>query len=227
MCPQEREKGSEAMIGMHRFADRRSAGRALATRLSAYAGRSDVVVLALPRGGVPVAYEIARSLKAPLDILVVRKLGYPGHEELAIGAIATGGTIVIDPSFVAGLSREQLDDVTNRERAELVRRERTYRNGRPPIDVKGKTVIVVDDGLATGASMHAAVRALHELEADRIVVAVPVASRQAVQSLQTEADAVVAASVPEGFFAVGAHYDDFSQTSDKEVRDLLQSAAAA
>ncbi len=216
---------SVCLESVQRFANRRTAGRFLADRLADYSGKPDVVVLALPRGGVPVGYEIAHQLRAPLDVLVVRKLGYPGHKELAIGAIASGGTIVIDPTFVAGISPEELDAVTSREIAELQRRDLTYRNGRPPIDVESKTVIVVDDGLATGASMRAAVRACRALHVGHIVVAVPVASRQAVASLWREADQVVAAVVPEIFYAVGAHYDDFSQTTDREVSRLLQPAA--
>lgn len=215
------------MVDFHRFVDRRTAGRILAGRLLGYAGNPNVVVLALPRGGVPVAYEVARALRAPLDVFVVRKLGYPGHEELAMGAIASGGTIVVDPTLASSLSPEQLDTVARRELAELRRREQAYRNGRRPVDVGGKTIIVVDDGLATGASMQAAVRALRKLDVERIVVAIPVASRQAIESLRPEVDDVVAVSVPEVFYAVGAHYEDFSQTTDGEVRELLQSAAAA
>jgi len=215
------------MMTLPAFADRRSAGQILARRLDDYAGRNDAVVLALPRGGVPVAYEVARALRAPLDVFIVRKLGFPGHEELAIGAIASGGTIVVDPNFVLGLSREQLDAVTRKEYAELRRREQAYRDDRQSLDISGKTVIVVDDGLATGASMHAAVRALRERGAARIVVAVPVASPHAVESLKLEAHEVVAALIPDGFYAVGAYYEDFTQTTDEEVRELLRSAAAA
>ncbi|HLJ83519.1 MAG TPA: phosphoribosyltransferase [Candidatus Eremiobacteraceae bacterium] len=204
-----------------RFPDRRSAGRDLAKHLSKFTGDSDIVVLALPRGGVPVAYEVAQALRAPLDVIVVRKLGFPGREELAIGAIASGGTLVIDPDLVAGVSQAELDAVATREVAELTRRERTYRDGRPPIEVNGKLAIVVDDGLATGASMRAAISALRERGVRRIVVAVPLASRQAVASLEREADSVVAVFVPEVLYAVGVHYKDFSQTTDKEVRDLL------
>jgi predicted phosphoribosyltransferase len=215
------------MIAWPAYANRRTAGTALAEKLQDYKRKENTVVLGLPRGGIPVAYEVAKALELPLDVLVVRKLGFPGREELAIGAIAAGGTVVADPSFAGVVSPGRFDAIAARESAELLRREKAYRSGRKPIDVKGKTVIVVDDGLATGASMYAAVRALRKLDARKIVVAIPVASQDAVESLRLEADEVVAPLVPEAFYAVGAHYEDFSQTSDQEVCDLLATALAA
>jgi predicted phosphoribosyltransferase len=209
-----------------RFRDRREAGRLLAQPLGAYANRGDVLVLALPRGGVPVAYEVARALQAPLDVLLVRKLGLPGHEELAIGAVATGGIRVLDPSLLQqfGISSEVLERIAERETRELQRRERAYRGELPPREVKDKTVIVVDDGLATGSSMRAAVRALRQRGPAAIVVAVPVAPPSTRESLREEADEVVCVRTPEPFAAVGQWYDDFSQTSDEEVSELLGAA---
>jgi predicted phosphoribosyltransferase len=209
-----------------RFRDRREAGRLLAQRLSAYQERDDVLVLALPRGGVPVGYEVARALRAPLDVLLVRKLGMPGHEELAIGAVATGGIRVLDASLLAqfGIGSETLERIAERETRELQRRERAYRGDRPSRDVKGKTVILVDDGLATGSSMRAAVRALRQRGPAAVVVAVPVAPPSTCTSLREEADDVVCARAPEPFAAVGQWYDDFSQTSDEEVGELLAAA---
>ncbi len=205
------------------FRDRREAGRQLAARLSAYANRPDVLVLALPRGGVPVAYEVARALGAPLDIFVVRKLGVPGYEELAMGAVATGGVRVLNDEVVRGLGIPDyvIDAVAAREQLELARRERLYRGGRLPPDVRGRTVILVDDGLATGATMHAAVRALRAQQPARIVVAIPTASPQTCEELKAEADDVICTITPEPFQAVGRWYEDFSQTTDEEVRDLL------
>jgi predicted phosphoribosyltransferase len=208
------------------FRDRVDAGKALAGLLGKYAGRPDVIVLALPRGGVPVGYEVARALAAPLDVFIVRKLGVPGQEEYAMGAVASGGVRVLNDEAVRslGLSNETVDRVTARELEELKRRERLYRGDRPEPDVKGRTVIVVDDGLATGSTMKAAVKALAERGAARIVVAVPVAAADTCQALRREVDEVVCALTPEPFQAVGLWYDNFSQTSDQEVRDLLERA---
>jgi erythromycin esterase-like protein/predicted phosphoribosyltransferase len=205
------------------FRDRREAGRLLAGKLAAYANRPGVLVLALPRGGVPVAYEVARSLNAPLDIFVVRKLGVPGYEELAMGAIATGGVRVLNDQLVErlGIPDHMIDAVAEREQRELARRERLYRGGRPSLDVRGRTAILVDDGLATGATMHAAIAALRKLQPARIVVAVPTASPETCEELRAEADEVICAITPEPFQAVGRWYQDFSQTSDEEVRQLL------
>lgn len=211
------------------FADRREAGRQLAGRLARYAGRDDVTVLALPRGGVPVAYEVARALGAPLDVLVVRKLGVPGHEELAMGAIASGGVRVLNEEAVAGLALPSrvIDAVAAREESELLRRERLYRGGRPPLAVSGRTVIVVDDGLATGSTMLAAVRALRTGGPARIVAAVPVGSPDVCDALRADADEVVCAIRRRPLGSVGHWYEDFSQTSDDEVRALLGSSAAS
>jgi putative phosphoribosyl transferase len=210
-----------------RFRDRAEAGRALAGALSHYAGRDDVVVLALPRGGVPVAYEVAKALGAPLDVFLVRKLGVPGHEELAMGAIASGGVLVLDEGVLRwlGISEEQIQETLARELDELRRREAAYRDGRPLPDLKGKTVILVDDGLATGASMQAAARAVRRYDPARIVIAVPVASRATCDQFRDDVDEVVCAVTPEPFYAVGNWYADFSQTSDEEVRELLERAA--
>jgi len=206
-----------------RFRDRTDAGRRLAEKLAAYADRPDIVVLGLPRGGVPVAFEVARALAAPLDVFVVRKLGAPGHEELAMGAVATGGVRVLNDEVVHGLGipEDRIDAVAARELQELARREHAYRDGRAPPDVTGKTVILVDDGLATGATMRAAVRALKQKGPQRIVVAVPAASPDTCAGLNAEADEVVCVITPEPFVAVGYWYDDFAQTTDAKVRDLL------
>jgi predicted phosphoribosyltransferase len=208
------------------FRDRSHAGRVLATRLQAYANRPDVLVLALPRGGVPVAFEVARALKAPLDVFLVRKLGVPWREELAMGALASGGVTVFDHDLIRILNipEETVEEVVAREQKELVRRERAYRDDRPPPEVRGRTVILIDDGLATGASMRAAVRALRKLQPARIVVAVPVAASSTCEDLGEEVDDLVCAHMPEPFRAVGLWYEDFSQTSDEEVRDLLRRA---
>jgi predicted phosphoribosyltransferase len=203
-----------------RFRDRREAGRVLAEKLTAYANRPDVLVLALPRGGVPVAYEVARALGAPLDVFVVRKLGVPGYEELAMGAVATGGVRALNEQVVNGLRIPPavIDAVTDWERDELARRERLYRGDRRTPDVRGKTVILVDDGLATGSTMHAAIAALRQQEPARIVVAVPVGAPETCDSLRTEVDDVVCAVAPASFHAVGSWYKNFSQTTDDEVR---------
>ena len=209
------------------FPDRAEAGRVLATKLSKYAGSDDVIVLGLPRGGVPVAYEVAQSLRVPLDVFMVRKLGVPGFEELAVGAIASGGVRVLNEDVVRALPNadEIIDAVTERENLELERREQQYRSNRPAPEISGRTVILIDDGLATGATMRAAVKALRQREAARIVVAVPVGPPDTCKEFEDVADEVVCASAPEFFQAVGQYYEDFSQTSDDEVRDLLARAA--
>ena len=206
------------------FGNRTDAGRMLAAQLADYRGRPDVLVLGLPRGGVPVAFEVAQALGAPLDVYLVRKLGVPGHAELAMGAIASGGVRVVNQDMVRSLriSPQQLDAVTRAEEGELQRQERLYRGGRPPPDVSGRTVILVDDGLATGATMQAAVAALRSAGPKEVVVAVPVAPPETCAELAAEADRVVCALTPEPFYAVGAWYRDFSQTSDDEVRELLR-----
>jgi predicted phosphoribosyltransferase len=211
------------------YYDRKDAGKQLAGKLADYANRSDVLVLGLPRGGVPVAYEVARALHAPLDVFVVRKLGVPGYEELAMGAIATGGVRVLNEEVVDALQipQEEIDAVAAEERLELQRRERLYRDDRTAPEVRGKTVILIDDGLATGATMRAAVAALRQLGPSRIVVAVPVASPETCAELRGEVDDLVCGATPEPFHAVGLWYDQFSQTSDEEVHDLLNRAAEA
>lgn len=213
----------QTMTMQSRFRDRREAGRLLAGRLAPYANRTDVLVLALPRGGVPVAYEVARALDAPLDVFLVRKLGVPGQEELAMGAVATGGVRVINDQIVRALRIPDylIDMVAAKEQQELARRERLYRGDRPPPDVRGRTVILVDDGLATGASMHAAITALRQHQPARIVVAVPTAAPETCQALKAEVDDVLCAITPEPFHSVGLWYGDFSQTTDEEVKDLL------
>jgi putative phosphoribosyl transferase len=205
------------------FRDRRHAGRELGRHLVRYADRDDVRVLALPRGGVPVGYEVARALNAPLDVFVVRKLGVPGHEELAMGAIASGDVRVLsrEVTDMLGISQQAIEAVAARERAELHRRERAYRGDRPAPDVAGRTVIVVDDGLATGSTMLAALRALRALSPAHLVAAAPVAARDTCELLRAEADAVVCAQTPAPFRGVGQWYHDFSQTGDDEVRELL------
>jgi putative phosphoribosyl transferase len=211
------------------FRNRTDAGRQLAVKLKRYAGRDDVVVLALPRGGVPVGYEVAQALAAPLDVFLVRKLGVPGREEFAMGAIASGGIRVLNPDAVRalGIPAEVIDQVAEQERRELERREREYRDSRPAPDITGKIVILVDDGLATGSTMRAAIRALRRREPGRIVVAVPVGAPETCADFQDEADEAICAREPEPFYAVGAWYDDFSQTTDEEVRRLLHDAAGA
>ena len=211
---------------MSLFRDRADAGRRLAAKLTAYAGRHDVLVLALPRGGVPVAAEVARELGVPLDVYLVRKLGVPGHEELALGAIASGGTIVLNDDIVRGLAipATVIDTLVRQERHELERRERDYRGDRPIPDVTGRVVILVDDGLATGATMRAAVEALRARHPVRLVVAVPVGAPETCADFQQEADQAICARTPEPFYGVGQWYEDFSQTTDAEVRDYLERA---
>lgn len=206
------------------FRDRTDAGRQLAERLGEYAGREEVIVLALPRGGVPVAYEVAAALGVPLDVFLVRKLGVPAREELAMGAIATGGVRVLNEDVVRALqiSGPVIDSVAEREQKELDRRQHEYRDARPPLDLRDRTVILVDDGLATGSTMRAAVEAVRRQGAARIVVAVPVAASQTCEEFREDVDEIVCAVTPEPFYAVGLWYDDFSQTTDEEVRALLQ-----
>ena len=208
------------------FRNRVEAGQLLARRLIKYANRHDVLVLALPRGGVPVACEVAQALGAPLDVFVVRKLGVPGYEELAMGAIASGGVRVLNASVVEslGISDETIDAVAARELRELHRRERAYRHDLPAPAVQGNTIILVDDGIATGSTMRAAIEALRHLNAARIVVAVPTASLSTVSEMRPEVDELVAVMLPANFSGVGQWYQDFSQTTDEEVRDLLERA---
>jgi len=210
-----------------RFPDRRAAGRELVRHLKDYRGRHDTIVLALPRGGVPVAFEVAQDLRLPLDVFVVRKLGVPGRPELAMGAIASGGVRVLNHDVIEllGIPDDDIDAVAAQEHAELVRQERLYRTGRRRVDVRNQTILLIDDGLATGATMRAAVEALQQQSAARIVVAVPVGARDTCAELKTGADDAICARSPDPFFAVGQWYADFSQTSDDEVRDLLAQAA--
>jgi predicted phosphoribosyltransferase len=209
------------------YRDRHDAGRQLAARLTQFAHRPDVLVLALPRGGVPVGYEVAQALGAPLDVFLVRKLGVPGREELAMGALASGGSLFVNDEVVRtlGIPPEVIQSVAREEQRELERRERAYRDGRPAPDVRGRIVILVDDGLATGSTMRAAVRALRKLGPTWIVVAVPVGSPETCAAMGEAADQVVCAQEPEYFAAVGLWYEDFAQTGDEEVRDLLARAA--
>ncbi len=208
------------------FQDRYDAGQQLARRLMTYANRSDVIVLALPRGGVPVAFEVAQALHVPMDVFLVRKLGVPGYEELAMGAITTGGVRVLNDDVVRSfrITEDVIQSVVRREQEELNRRERQYRGDRPEPDVRGKTVILVDDGLATGASMRAAVKALRERHPKRIVVAVPTGAAETCAELGESADEVQCSIMPEPFFSVGTWYRNFLQTSDEEVTDLLHRA---
>lgn len=213
--------------GTRLFSDRREAGRQLAARFLDYQGRGDVIVFGLPRGGIPVAFEVARSLQAPLDVRVVRKLGLPGHEELAMGAIASGGIRVLNSEVVdwLGVPERIIDAVAAREKAELERREHFYRSGRRGFDPAGRTVILVDDGLATGATMRAAVMALRQLNPAEVIVAVPVAPASTCREMARVADRVVCLVEPRDFGAVGEWYEDFRPTSDAEVRRLLEAAA--
>jgi predicted phosphoribosyltransferase len=210
------------------FVDRKDAGRALAERLSGYRGHDDMIVLGLPRGGVVVAFEVARALGAPLDVYVVRKLGVPGQEELAFGAIASGGVRVLNPDVVqaVGLDQARIETITSRERAELERREHLYRGGSPSWELAGKTVILVDDGLATGASMRTAIRSLEAHRPAWIAMAVPTAPKSTCLDLEREVDEAICVMTPEPFFGVGQWYQDFSQTSDDEVIALLHEAAS-
>jgi putative phosphoribosyl transferase len=215
--------------GRHPFRDRRDAGAELATHLDHFRARDDVVVLALPRGGVPVGYEVARALAAPLDVFLVRKLGLPGHPELAMGAIASGGVRVLNEEVVSWyrIPKAAIEYVARDERAELERRARAYRNGRPLADLRGRVVVLVDDGLATGSTMRAAVAAVRAQGPSRIVVAVPIGSPETCREFAEVADEIVCARAPDDFTAVGQWYVDFSQTSDEEVRDLLHNASQA
>src|SRR5438445_3182146 len=201
------------------FPDRAEAGRVLGLKLSKYAGRDDVIVLGLPRGGVPVAYEVAEALRVPLDVFIVRKLGVPGFEELAVGAIASGGVRVLNDDVVRALPNadEIIESVTAKETAELERREQIYRDGRPAPDLRGRVVILVDDGLATGATMRAAVTAIRSREPQRVVVAVPTAPPHALQELRPEVDELVWVIAPDPFHAVGLWYEDFRAVSDEDV----------
>lgn len=209
---------------MEKYIDRYEAGIILAEHLKDYANQENVVVLALPRGGVPVAYEIAKALSIPLDIFIVRKLGVPGHEELAMGAIASGGTIVFNESLMNQLNIEQtfIDSVLAAEQKELVRRELLYRGNRPFPNLLGKTIILVDDGIATGSTMLAAIKALHKLKPASIVIAVPVAAHSTCEELKTLVDKIVCPLRPINFYAVGLWYESFPQTSDDEVIELLK-----
>ena len=210
------------------FADRTEAGQKLARKLSAYARRDDVIVLGIPRGGVPVAFEIATELSAPLDVFIARKLGVPGQEELAFGAVASGGVRYLDREIVEslGIAESEIARVTEQERKELERRENAYRGGRPPQKVEGRTAILVDDGIATGASMEAAIAALRQLRPARIVVAVPVAPQSTCKRLRPKVDDLVCLHAPELFYAIGQFYDDFSQLTDAEVIEMLHRGAS-
>ena len=210
-----------------KFTDRHEAGQVLAERLRAYADRNDVLILALPRGGVPVAYEVAKVLHAPLDIFLVRKLGVPGYEELAMGAIAAGGIRILNEEVVRSLAipLSVIDSVTAAEQRELERRERIYRGDLPPPDLHGRVLILIDDGLATGSTMLAAVAALKRMYPARIVIAVPVATVETCAAMREYVDEVICAVTPEPFYGVGGSYRDFSQTTDAEVRELLVQAS--
>ena len=216
------------MSDLKLFRDRVEAGRMLAGELKRYAGRDDVLVLALPRGGVPVAFEVAKALRAPLDVFLVRKLGVPGEEELAMGAVASGGVRVLNKDVVQWhrIRRSTIESVAQREQLELERRERLYRHGRPMPKISNMTIILVDDGLATGATMRAAVTALRSYNPSRIVIAVPTGPPDTCRLFQDEAEAVVCATTPEPFWAIGSWYEDFRQTTDEEVQSFLDRAAA-
>jgi putative phosphoribosyl transferase len=207
-----------------RFRDRSEAGRVLAQQLTEYAGRDDVIVLALPRGGIPVGYEVAKALGAPLEVFVARKLGVPGHQELAMGAIASGGSAVLDQGLVRrlGITQAQLDQAVTDETRELERREQAYRGDHEPPELRGKTVILVDDGLATGATMRAPALAVRDLQPARIVVALTLAAEETCDQFRDVVDDVICAVTPKPFYAVGMWYEDFDQTTDDEVRELLE-----
>ena len=211
------------------FQDRHAAGRRLAEKLARYANRTDVVVLALPQGGVPVGFEVAEALRAPLDVFLVRKIGLPGHEELAVGAVASGGVPLVNVQELARfqVSERKIQQVIDREKRELARRDRTYRGDAPPPDVRDKTVLIVDDGLATGSSMQAAVLALRQQQPAKLVVAVPVAPPEVCDAFRNLADDVVCASTPTPFTAVSEWYENFAQTTDDEVRRLLALSPAS
>lgn len=213
------------MVAM--FRNREHAGRVLVSKLSQYARNDDAVLLALPRGGVVVAFEISQELQLPLDLFVVRKIGVPGHEELALGAIATGGVLILNESLkrMLGVSNDALRAVMERESRELDRRESTYRGGKPPLDLAGRVAILVDDGLATGSTMLAAIEAVRRRDANRVVAAVPVAPPDTCEKLKEKVDEIVCAVTPEQFYGVGQWYDDFSEVSDQQVKDLLQRAS--
>ena len=209
---------------MDKFINRQHAGQILANSLKNYANKPNVIVLALPRGGVPVAYEIARTLSIPLDVFIVRKLGVPGHEEFAMGAIASGGTVLLNQSIIKQLKLQQssIDAVIQSEQTELMRRERVYRGNRPFPDLLGKTIILVDDGIATGATIQAAISGLRKHKPSSIIVAVPVAAYETCQSMTSLIEQLICPLQPINFFAVGLWYEDFSQTTDEEVIDLLE-----
>lgn len=221
-----RDGGEYSGEPMKPFANRTDAGRRLVRRLEHYARRSDVLVLALPRGGLPVGYEVAKALGAPLDVLVIRKLGLPGQPELAMGAIASGGVRVLNPDVVDSLAipEDVLERVAASEEAELERRDRAYRGNRPPPDVRGRVVILVDDGIATGSTVRAALRVLRAQAPARLVVAVPTAAREIFEELEQEADEVIVVMTPSPFMAISLWYDDFSQLTDEEVRRFLDEA---
>lgn len=208
------------------FKNRTEAGRLLAQQLTAYANRSDVLVLGLPRGGVPVAFEVAEALNAPLDVCIVRKLGVPGHQELAMGAIAPGGIRVLNQDVVNwfGIKHKTIEEVAAIEEQELERRDRAYRGDRYPPNLEGRTVILVDDGIATGSTIRAAIAILRQQQPERIVVAVPVAPAAACRQLEEEVEEIVCLMMPEPFHAIGLWYDNFDQTTDNQVRDLLERA---
>lgn len=209
---------------MEKYKNRSEAGKALAAELKAYAKRPDTIVLALPRGGVPVGFEVATALQLPLDVFIVRKLGVPGHEELAMGAIAMGGTQILNEDIIrdTGIPQQLIEQITKQELQELNRRETAYRGKRPPLDVTNKIVILVDDGIATGATMRAAVKALRQSQPLLIIVAVPVAEKIICEKMTLVADKVICPLKPENFYAVGSHYQDFEQTTDEEVCELLK-----
>jgi len=209
------------------FENRVQAGRQLAKKLSAYAGRKDVIVLGIPRGGVPVAFEVARLLRAPLDIFLSRKLGVPGQEELAFGALASGGVRVLNRDLIKelNLSKEEIDRIVEAVRTELERRERVYRGARAPLKVEGRVALLIDDGIATGSSMRAAIKALRQLKPSQLVVAIPVAPLHTCERMRSEVDEIVCVYTPENFYAIGQFYEDFSQITDQEVTQLLDRAA--